>query len=175
MEQTLLLNATFEPIKVVDWQKAMCLWARGRVEILETHDREVRAVRFSFKLPSVVRLFKYVKIRRSEHVPFTRANIYARDGNECQYCGLRFPTEELSFDHVIPVTHGGTKGWENIVTACVGCNRRKGGRTPEGAGMPLLRAPRRPPSAILLKVSIGMRKTPKTWVDYLYWNAELET
>lgn len=174
MEQTLLLNATYEPIKIVDWQKAMCLWARGRVEIIETHDREVRAVTFSFKLPSVVRLLRYVKIRRSEHVAFTRANIYARDQRTCQYCGVQFQTEDLTFDHVVPVAQGGTKSWDNIVAACVDCNRRKGDRTPEQAGMTLLRQPSRPPSFIVLRLTAGLRQAPASWASWLYWNVELD-
>jgi 5-methylcytosine-specific restriction endonuclease McrA len=175
MEQTLLLNATFEPIKVLPWQRAVTLWCKGKVEIVEVHDREIHAVRFTFKMPSVVRLLRYVKVRRQEHVPFTRANIYARDNHECQYCGGSFDTEELTFDHVIPATAGGIKSWENITTACVDCNRRKGGRTPEEAGMTLLRAPRRPSSLMVLTVTIGRKRAPANWRDYLYWNAELET
>lgn len=174
MEQTLLLNATYEPVKVIDWQRAMCLLTRGRVEVLETHDREARSVSFTFKIPAVVRLLRYVKIRRSEHVPFTRANIYARDGYQCQYCGEQFQSEDLTFDHVIPVSQGGTKSWDNIVSACVDCNRSKGNRTPEQAGMTLAMPPRRPPSIIALRLSIGLRKAPKSWFEYLYWNAELE-
>ena len=86
MEQTLLLNATFEPLDVLHWQRAMVLWAQGKVEIVETHDKEVRSVSFSFKLPSVVRLLKYVRTRRRPQVQFTRANIYTRDNYTCQYC-----------------------------------------------------------------------------------------
>jgi len=79
MEQTLVLNATYEALDVVTWQRAMTLWAQGKVEIMETHNREVRAVTFSFKLPSVVRLLRFVRQRKRATVPFTRANIYARD------------------------------------------------------------------------------------------------
>lgn len=175
MEQTLLLNATFEPIKIVDWQRAMVLWCQGKVEILEEHDREVRAVSFSFRLPSIVRLLRYVRIRRQKDVvPFTRANIYARDGHACQYCGETFSTEDLTFDHVVPQAQGGHKSWENIVTACVPCNRRKDARTPAEAGMALLSVPKRPSSTAILRVSIGLRKMPKTWLSYVYWNVELD-
>ncbi len=86
MEQTLLLNATFEPLKVVHWQKAVTLWCQGKVEIIAHHDREIRAVSFSFKMPSVIRLLRYVRIKqRFDYVPFSRANIYARDEYTCQY------------------------------------------------------------------------------------------
>jgi 5-methylcytosine-specific restriction endonuclease McrA len=175
MEQTLLLNATYEPLKVVHWQKAVTLWCQGKVEIVAVHDREVRAVSFSFRLPSVIRLLRYVKIRkRFDYVPFSRANIYARDKHTCQYCSKAFHTSELTFDHVVPVSQGGRKDWENIVTCCVGCNRRKGGRTPDEARMRLTRSPRRPESAPALRITIGLRQAPESWRDFLYWNMELD-
>jgi 5-methylcytosine-specific restriction endonuclease McrA len=176
MEQTLLLNATYEPIKIVDWQRAMTLWCQGKVEIVEVHDREVRAVKFTFKLPAVVRLLRFVRVRiKRDYVPFTRANIYARDEYTCQYCGQEFPSEDLTFDHVVPSAQGGRKTWDNIVTACMDCNRKKGARTPEEAGLTLVRAPHKPASSPLLRVVIGLRKTPESWRNYLYWNAELES
>ena len=175
MEQTLLLNATFEPLKVVHWQKAVTLWCQGKVEIIATHDREVRAVSFSLRLPSVIRLLRYVRIRkRFDYVPFSRANIYARDAHTCQYCNTHHPTQDLTFDHVIPVSQGGRKDWENIVTCCVSCNRRKGGRTPHEASMHLVKPPRRPDSAPAVRITIGLRNAPESWRDYLYWNVELD-
>lgn len=175
MEQTLLLNATYEPLKVVHWQKAITLWCQGKVEIIASHDREIRAVSFSVKLPSVIRLLRYVRIKkRFDYVPFSRANIYARDGYTCQYCSQQFPTQELTFDHVVPVSQGGRKDWENIVTCCVSCNRRKGGRTPEEARMRLVKPPRRPDSAPAIRITIGLRTAPDSWRDYLYWNLELD-
>src|SRR6266516_1443240 len=108
MEQTLLLNASYEPLKIVHWQKAVTLWCQGKVEVISVYDREIRAVSFSLKLPSVIRLLRYIKIkRRFDYVPFSRANIYARDDHRCQYCGDSYPTSELTFDHVLPVAHGG--------------------------------------------------------------------
>ena len=176
MEQTLLLNATYEPLKVVHWQKAITLWCQGKVEIIASHDREIRAVSFSLKLPSVIRLLRYVRIKkRFDYVPFSRANIYARDGYSCQYCAEQYPTQELTFDHVVPVSQGGRKDWENIVTCCVSCNRRKGGRTPEEARMRLIRHPRRPDSAPAIRITIGLRDAPDSWRDYLYWNLELDS
>ena len=77
-------------------------------------------------------------------------------------------------DHVVPVAHGGRKDWENIVTCCITCNRRKGGRTPEQAGMRLVRLPRRPDKAPALRITIGLRDAPESWRDYLYWNVELD-
>lgn len=175
MEQTLLLNASYEPLKVVHWQKAVTLLCQGKVEVISVYDREIHAVTFSFKLPSVIRLLRYIKIkRRFDYVPFSRANIYARDGHICQYCGTQCSTVELTFDHVMPVAQGGRKDWENIVTSCVSCNRRKGGRTPEEAGMHLVRLPKRPESAPAIRITIGIRNAPESWRDFLYWNVELD-
>jgi len=175
MEQTLLLNASYEPLKIVHWQKAITLRCQGKVEVIAEYDREVRSVSISFRLPSVIRLLRYIKMkRRFDYVPFSRANIYARDDHSCQYCGESFPTTELTFDHVTPVAQGGRKDWENIVTCCVTCNRRKGGRTPEEAGMHLRRMPRRPESMPALRITIRLHTAPESWRDYLYWNAELE-
>ncbi|MSO56469.1 MAG: HNH endonuclease [Acidobacteria bacterium] len=175
MEQTLLLNATYEPLKVVNWQKAITLLCQGKVEVISVYDREIRAVSISFKLPSVLRLLRYIKIkRRFDYVPFSRANIYARDNHTCQYCGDALPTSELTFDHVVPVAQGGRKDWENIVTSCVTCNRQKGGRTPHEARMHLVKLPRRPESIPAIRITIGLRNAPDSWRDFLYWNAELD-
>ena len=178
MEQTLLLNATYEPLRVVHWQKAITLWCQGKVEIVAHYDREVRSVSFSMRLPSVIRLLRRIRVRRSvEYVPFSRANIYARDNHSCQYCGEVLASAELTFDHVVPVAHGGRKDWENIVTCCISCNRRKGGRTPEQAGMKLIRHPRRPdklPPHRMLRITFGLSHAPESWRDYVYWNVKLD-
>ena len=175
MEQTLLLNASYEPLKIVNWQKAITLLCQGKVEVVREYDREIRAVSFTVRLPSVIRLLRYIKIkRRFDYVPFSRANIYARDDHTCQYCGDSFSTNDLTFDHVVPVAHGGRKDWENIVTCCVTCNRKKGGRTPAEAGMTLLRMPKRPDSAPAIRITVGLRNAPESWRDYLYWNVELD-
>jgi 5-methylcytosine-specific restriction endonuclease McrA len=172
MEQTLLLNATYEPLKIVHWQKAITLMCQGKVEVVAEYDREVRSVSLSFKLPSVIRLLRFIRIkRRFDYVPFSRANIY---NHECQYCGDEFPTSDLTFDHVLPVAQGGRKDWENIVTCCVTCNRKKGGRTPVEAGMHLRRMPKRPEHAPAIRITVGLRHAPESWRDYLYWNAELD-
>ncbi len=175
MEQTLVLNATFEPIKVVDWQRAMTLWAQGKVEIIREHDREVRAVSFSFKLPSVVRLLHFIRLKRRPQVQFTRANIYTRDDFTCQYCDVRHEPEKLTFDHVVPVAQGGRRGWENIVTACEPCNRKKADKSLAESGLTLVRPPVRPTVlAPTMKLSVGWR-TPASWRDFLYWNVKLES
>ena len=175
MEQTLLLNATYEPLKVVHWQKAITLLCQGKVEVISEYDRDIRAVSISFKLPSVIRLLRYIRIkRRFDTVPFSRANIYARDHHTCQYCGDTPLAEDLTFDHVVPIAHAGRKDWENIVTCCITCNRRKGGRTPAESGMRLIRMPRRPARTPAIRFTGGLRDAPDSWRDYLYWNIELD-
>jgi 5-methylcytosine-specific restriction endonuclease McrA len=102
------------------------------------------------------------------HVPFSRTNVYARDGHRCQYCGRALPPSALTFDHVLPVARGGHKGWDNIVTCCIPCNRDKGDRTPEEAGFSLIRRPHRPRSVPMLARESGLLATPESWHDYLF-------
>ena len=159
----------------MDWRKAITLWCQGKVEVISVYDREIRSVSVSVKLPSVIRLLRYITIKRHYNlVPFSRANIYARDDHTCQYCGQGFPLDRLTFDHVVPVRYGGRKDWENIVTACGRCNRRKGGRTPAEAGMRIIRMPRRPVRPATVRIAVGRREAPESWRDYLYWNVELD-
>ncbi|MCF8144735.1 MAG: HNH endonuclease [Deltaproteobacteria bacterium] len=172
MEQVLLLNITYEPLKIINWKKAITLSMLGKVEVLEEYGREIHSVSFTIKLPSVVRLLRMVK-KPKNAVKFSRQNIYARDKYQCQYCGRKLPVEELSYDHVIPKSRGGRTLWTNIVTSCMDCNRRKGGRTPNEANMTLIRQPARPTWLPSLRITIGFREVPTSWRDYLYWNVEL--
>jgi len=172
MEHVLLLNITYEPLRIINWKKAITLLLLGKVEVLEEYSREIRSVSFSIRLPSVVRLLRMVRKPKSP-VKFSRQNIYARDKYRCQYCGEKFSSEELTYDHVVPRSRGGKTEWENIVTCCVDCNRRKGGRTPSEAGMKLIRKPVKPAWVPALRITIGIRQVPQSWRDYLYWNVEL--
>jgi len=172
MEQVLLLNLSYEPLKIINWKKAVTLLCLGKVEVIEEYGRDIRSVSLTIKLPSVVRLLRMVK-HPKKPVKFSRQNIYARDRYRCQYCGVRFPSEELTYDHVLPRSRGGRTEWENIVTCCVNCNRKKGGKTPEEAGMSLIRKPIRPSWVPALRITIGIREVPTAWRDYLYWNVEL--
>jgi 5-methylcytosine-specific restriction endonuclease McrA len=172
MENVLVLNITYEPLKIVDWRRAITLLFLGKVEVLEEYGREIHSVSFSVKLPSVVRLLRMVK-RPKTPVKFSRQNIYARDKYCCQYCGHKSPPEELTYDHVLPKSRGGKTEWRNIVTCCVECNRKKGGLTPAEAGMKLVRKPFRPKWVPTLRITIGVREIPQSWRDYLYWNVEL--
>jgi 5-methylcytosine-specific restriction endonuclease McrA len=172
MERVLLLNITYEPLKVIDWKKAVTLLCLGKVEVLEEYNREIRSVSFTLKLPSVVRLLQMIR-RPKSPVRFSRQNIYARDRYQCQYCGNKYPTEDLTYDHVIPKSRGGRTQWENIVTCCVECNRKKGGRTPHEASMRLVREPTRPSWVPAIRITIGFKQIPENWRDYLYWNVEI--
>lgn len=133
----LLINASYEPIRILVAKRALTMVVKGVAEIELGHDVYVRP---GLRMPSVIRLRRYV------HVPIrtkilSRKNIYLRDGYRCLYCGERFQAGELSWDHVIPRSKGGSSDWDNLVTACKQCNHRKADRTPEEAGMPLLRRP----------------------------------
>lgn len=176
MEHTLVLNASYEPVNIVSWKRALTLLYQGKVEVLAEYDREIHSISVTVRLPSVLRLLKYVRIRRRlQHIKFCRENIYARDHYTCQYCGTRHTSEHLTFDHVIPVVKGGGRSWDNIVTCCITCNNRKGGRTPAEAGMRLIRQPREPEwSPAILHVTIGFKKPPEAWYDYLFNNLKLQ-
>jgi 5-methylcytosine-specific restriction endonuclease McrA len=171
MDHTLVLNASYEPLPVVSWQKAITLLFKGKVEVLAHYDREIRGVTIRVRQPSVLRLLNHVRMKKAyAEVPFSRPNVYARDDHECQYCGKRLPPAQLTFDHVVPVAQGGRKDWNNIVTCCIPCNRRKGDLLPEEAGLTLRRRPRRPPAFAHLTLSLGLRRAPESWRDYLYWD-----
>jgi 5-methylcytosine-specific restriction endonuclease McrA len=163
----LLLNATYEPLRVISWKKAIILVLLGKVEVLKEYEREIRGVSIRLKLPSVIRLLKYVKGNHN-WITFSRQNVYLRDGFRCQYCGREFPSEELTCDHVIPRSRGGITDWSNVVTCCKSCNTKKGDRTPEEAGMRLLREPKRPVWLPFVHMSLKMEKLPSAWAEYLF-------
>ena len=173
MEKTLLLNITYEPLRVISWQKAITLLTLGKVEVVEEYDQEIRSVSFSIRLPAVVRLLRLVKWREGP-VKFSRRNIYERDQGQCQYCGKDLARQEITYDHVIPKSQGGGTSWENVVTCCLKCNGKKGGRTPQQAGMKLRTIPKPPAWNMAVRLTIGIRQAPESWRDYLYWNIELE-
>ncbi|MBC7691286.1 MAG: HNH endonuclease [Methylotenera sp.] len=168
MSHALVLNASFEPLHIVTWQRAMQLLFQGKVEVVEESDQEIRTVRFTMKVPAVLRLLTYVPLnRKKEIVRFSRTNIFVRDNQKCQYCSHKFPKTQLTLDHVIPVVQGGAKSWENIVTACKPCNQRKGGRTPAQANMTLRGKPKRPAWLPSSSLSLGVSVAPDRWKLYL--------
>jgi 5-methylcytosine-specific restriction endonuclease McrA len=168
MSHALVLNASFEPLHIVTWQRAIQLLFQGKVEVVEESDQEVRTVRLTIKVPAVLRLLTYVPLaRKKEIVRFSRINIFLRDQNTCQYCGHRFSKSNLTLDHVVPIVQGGKKCWENIVTACKPCNQKKGGCTPQQAGVQLVRKPRQPTWLPTASLQLGITKTPERWKIYL--------
>lgn len=140
----------------------------------DAHDW-VRTVRFSLVVPRIIRLVVYDRLPRRS-VKFNRRNIFARDGNRCQYCGERFPSSELSLDHVIPRSQGGKTTWENIVCCCLNCNVKKGGRTPHQAHMKLIVKPHKPNRSpvVNIKLSHARYRSWKQFLDHAYWNVELK-
>lgn len=142
--ETLLLSSTWEPIGRVDWQRAMTLWCSGRAEVIDAYSSaHIRTTSESFAVPSVLRYLRG-RLRRVPTVRFSRTNVFARDGGQCQYCGLGLRRSEATYDHVVPRRAGGKTTWDNIVLCCLPCNQRKGGRTPHEASMRLRSVPARP-------------------------------
>lgn len=168
MAHALVLNATFEPIQIVTWQRAIQLLFQGKVEVIENSDKEIRSVKLTIRVPAVLRLLEYVPLKKKKQiVRFSRANVFIRDQQRCQYCGKGFQKTQLTLDHVVPVVQGGDKSWENIVTACKPCNQKKGGRTPSQAGMHIIRKPVRPNWLPTTTVQMSISKTPERWKIYL--------
>ncbi|MBN2760406.1 MAG: HNH endonuclease [Rhodobacteraceae bacterium] len=172
----LVLNADYRPLSYYPlslwpWQDAIKAVFLDRVDILAHYDEVVRSQRMEIQVPSVVVLREYVKPRK--RVAFTRFNLFLRDEFTCQYCGSR---HDLTFDHVVPRKLGGVTSWENVVAACAPCNLRKGSKTLRESGM-RLRQPARRPDAELLR-NLGRRFPPnhlhESWLDYLYWDTELD-
>ena len=135
----------------------------------------VKTVHLEVPVPRIIRLLGYEKLPK-QMVKLNRRNLFARDRNQCQYCGKHFPTSELSIDHVLPRTQGGGDSWKNLVCACVRCNARKGGRTPEQARMKLVRQPIEPRRNPMIAVRLGQPKYQswKAFLDEAYWSVELK-
>ena len=176
MNSTLVLNATYEPIQIISWQRAVRMLFQRKVEVVAEYNREIRSISLTIKMPSVLRLLYYVRVRPDHsRIRFSRANIYARDKHTCQYCARHFNAAQLTYDHVVPVARGGPKTWENIVTCCVACNRRKGNCTPEEAGLRLSKSPKAPNGFHhKIRLQLQQRKPPESWKDFIFWNLEVQ-
>lgn len=144
MEAVIVLNAGYEFMGLVSWQRAMLLLFNGKVEVVKESDRTVRTVSRTFRIPAVIRLIKFIRQIYRREVPFSRKNILIRDAHVCQYCGREFSSGDLTIDHIIPKVQGGANEWTNVVACCRSCNIRKGGLTPRQAGMHLVRQPFKP-------------------------------
>jgi 5-methylcytosine-specific restriction endonuclease McrA len=198
--KVLVLNRLYMALRVVSAKRAFSLLCRDLAEVIHVenghyhsfdfgtwadvsafrqhftpeHYDWVKTVRVEIPVPKVIRLLGYDRLP-DQHVKLNRRNLFARDRNQCQYCGHSFPTSELSIDHVKPRAQGGGDTWENLVCACVRCNARKGGRTPDQASMQLTRKPIRPKRNPLITVRLGQQKYAswKAFLDNAYWSVEL--
>lgn len=169
--RVLILDVDFQPLEIADWKKAITDCFLGKVEVVEfSRDRTIRSATQIHPMPSVVRVLRRFR-RDRQAIKFSRLNIYARDAFTCQYCRQRFYTEDLNFDHVIPRAQGGRTCWENIVACCVSCNSEKANRTPQEAGMKLMRQPRKPHSLPAVTVDMGRHRVPVEWESY--WSVPL--
>jgi 5-methylcytosine-specific restriction endonuclease McrA len=197
----LVLNRTFVAVHVTNVRRAITLLFRDLAEVVHVEEGQygaysfeswrelsamqatlrdpdhdwIRGVGFDLRAPRVIRLLSCDRGPR-QGLRFNRRNVFARDGNQCQYCGQHFPMSELSLDHVVPRSQGGVTSWENIVCACVACNVRKGGRTPTEARMHLIRHPVKPKRSPLLSLKLGNPKYAswKSFVDRAYWTVDLK-
>lgn len=191
-DPTLVLNRSWTAISTTTVRTAFSLVYRDVARIIEpvtyqTHDFAswaelavaegegcVRTVRRALRVPEIIVLTRHNR-QPHRNVPFSRRSLYRRDGNRCQYCDRRLPTEELSIDHVVPRAQGGRTTWQNCVLSCVECNAKKGARRPDEAGMRLLRRPGRPKWSPCLAISLGRRRPSwEHFVSEQYWNVTLE-
>jgi 5-methylcytosine-specific restriction endonuclease McrA len=198
--RVLVLNKFYMAVHVVSVRRAFCLLFKDLAEVITVDDgrhmsfnfaswREVseartlyrhpdddfiRTVHFEIQVPRIIRLISYDRLPR-QRVRFNRRNLFARDGNRCQYCGKKFATGGLSLDHVLPRSRGGLATWDNIVCACLRCNVKKGGRTPREAGMKLIRTPAEPRTSPVVSLTLSNRKYKswKAFLDAAYWSVEL--
>lgn len=198
----LVLNKLFMAVHVISVRRAFCLLCKDLAEVVsledgqfatydfvtwrelseyrsthfrKTDDDWVRTINSEIQVPRVIRLLSYDKLPK-QAVKFNRRNIFARDNNQCQYCGRRFATAELSLDHIVPRSQGGVSTWDNIVCACLKCNVRKGGRTPRQAHMALIRKPEKPKRSPVLNLKLTQSKYQswQAFLDNAYWDVELK-
>lgn len=190
-EPILVLNKNWLPIRVSTVRRALVLVWKDLARIIEPEnyalydfqswadlnvsggDPRIRTVSLDIRVPEVIVLRHCDRFKRPE-VIFSRRNLFRRDRNTCQYCGKRRPTEELTIDHVVPRSRGGTSSWTNCVVACCSCNSRKGSTLLENLDMRLIREPVKPPAPMAFTFPVGRRK--KSWEHFVseaYWNIEL--
>lgn len=169
----LLLDSTYEPLKVISWTKALGMVFSGKAEIIEEKsDSFIRSPSKVFKMPSVIRQFN--KFKKLGAVQFSRVNVYLRDDWTCQYCNKKKQPKELTFDHVVPRCKGGKTTWTNIVTACRPCNLKKASLTLEQSGLRLIKPPKQP-TWLPPYISVKLINLPEEWNSYLECSGALTT
>jgi len=161
----LVLNASYEAVTICSARRAITLVMKGAAVVEECSAFTIRTPQISMPVPSVVRLRDYRKLPRLKR-SVSRKGIILRDGSTCQYCGSKAESRDLTMDHVIPRSRGGASTWENLVASCFRCNNKKGSRTPQEAGMTLLRLPR--PIGIHAKHRLLAGDTNNSWDKYLF-------
>ena len=160
----LVLNQSYEPLNICRARRAVVLIIQGKAEMLENGLGFIRSVNDTFPIPSVIKLGYFIRRPRPER-KLTRLGVFHRDHYTCQYCGKQ--AQQLTIDHVIPRHRGGQHTWENVVSACIPCNHRKAGRTPEQAGMRLIGQPSRPKDNIPFYIPRQYRQGLSEWGKYL--------
>jgi 5-methylcytosine-specific restriction endonuclease McrA len=160
----LVLNQSYEPLNICRARRAVVLLYQNKAEMLENGSGFIHSASHTFPVPSVIRLAYMIKRPLFER-KMTRFEVFNRDQYTCQYCGKQ--TRQLTLDHVLPRYRGGQHVWENVVSACVSCNRRKAGRTPKEAGMKLLQTPSQPRGNRLFYIPDHYLRTKSEWQRYL--------
>ena len=161
MTKVLVLNASWEPLNICSWRRAIVLLLKGKAEQIEHNGKIIYT---NQPLPTVIRLRSYVKIPYKE-ISLSRRNVLHRDNYTCQYCAIK--KHDLTIDHIIPRSRGGTDSWDNVIAACLKCNVKKGNRTPREAGMPLLSSPRRPLGHVVFEISKHAHSSDLDWQKYV--------
>ena len=161
---TLILNASYLPLGVCNSKRAICLYFLDKVDILMNYDHHIHSPSMQMKVPSVVKLKKYVSFN-SLDVVLNRKNLLLRDHSSCQYCGAK---SNLTIDHIIPKQKGGKDSWENLIIACSPCNSRKGSRTLLEANMKLMKVPKKPNRFMYFNQYINQEN--EGWKEYLFQN-----
>ncbi len=165
MERVILLNSDYSFLNTISWKKAMCLMAKGKVEVVKASERILESAEKTWKMivPKVLRLVKIVRTIYRTRVPFSKKNVVYRDESICQYCRIKH--RRLTIDHVVPKSQGGISSFENCVSACKPCNNKKGNRTPRQARMGLMRQPIQPTIMEFLRIKMRTLGVDKVLVE----------
>jgi len=180
--RTLVLNQAYMPIDIQDWKKAVKKVFKEKAEILDAYTDKKLSDWSALNAPAVIRLLHFLNPpKKTRFEPFTRKNVWLRDKGLCQYCGKFVPLKDMHWEHVIPKKRGGKTNWQNIACACLKCNQKKADRTPEEAGMKLLRTPKAPvrklskeKEMVLRLKSLKNNFPHESWKTYVYFNIPLE-
>lgn len=164
-KRTLVLTPWYLPYRVVSWQEAVTMMYLDKVDLVVPYKEVINSPSTSVDMPAVIRMRKKVKTGRYR-IRFSRRNVFMRDGYRCMYCGSQCHRSQLTFDHVLPRSKGGTTDWENILSACGRCNARKGNRTPAEAGMKPIRMPYKPKSLPVRTPYVELGHVPQEWRDF---------